>query len=57
MVRERKAEAFDGWLQRARASGIAEVQRVVVGLERDQAAVVAALSSPYRTATGRGRAR
>ena len=31
----------------ARASGIAEVQRVVVGLERDQAAVVAALSLPY----------
>ncbi|PDW01366.1 transposase [Candidatus Chloroploca asiatica] len=46
MVRERTAAAFDGWLQRARASGIAELQSFVVGLERDQAAVVAALSSP-----------
>lgn len=47
MVRERQAEAFDGWLQRASASGIAELQSFVVGLERDKAAVVAALSLPY----------
>lgn len=47
MVRERKAAAFDGWLQRATASGIAELQSFVAGLERDKAAVVAALSLPY----------
>jgi len=47
MVRERQAEPFDGWLQRASASGIAELQSFVVGVERDKAAVVAALSSPY----------
>jgi transposase len=47
MVRKRQAEAFDGWLQRATASGIAELQSFVVGLERDKAAVVAALSLPF----------
>lgn len=47
MVRERKAKTFDGWLQRATASGIDELQSFVAGLERDKAAVVAALSLPY----------
>lgn len=47
MVRERKAETFDGWLQRASASGIAELQSFVAGLERDKAAVVAALALPF----------
>jgi transposase len=47
MVRERQAERFDDWLQRASTSGLAELQGFVVGLERDKAAVVAALSLPY----------
>jgi transposase len=47
MVREREAAEFDGWLSQARASGIAELQSFVVGLERDKAAVVAALTLPY----------
>ncbi len=47
MVRERQAERFDDWLQRARASGVSELQGFVGGLQRDKAAVVAALSLPY----------
>lgn len=47
MVRERQAEGFETWLLRATASGIAEIQSFAAGLERDKAAVVAALSLPF----------
>ncbi len=47
MVRTRQATAFDAWLTRATASDIPEIQGFVTGLERDKAAVVAALSSSY----------
>jgi transposase len=47
MVRERQAEQFDAWLLRATASGIRELESFGAGLERDKAAVVAALSSSF----------
>lgn len=47
MVRERQAARFDAWLLRATDSGIGELQSFVAGLERDKAAVVAALSLPF----------
>jgi transposase len=47
MVWGRKAEPFDHWLQRAKSSGLGKLQGFVAGLERDKAAVVAALSLPY----------
>lgn len=47
MVRERKGEQFDGWLGQVASSGVREFQQFALGLERDKAAVAAALSSPY----------
>jgi hypothetical protein len=47
MVRERQADTFAVWLTRATTSGIPEFQGFVAGLERDKAAVVAALTLPY----------
>ena len=44
MVRKRKVELLDGWLARARASGLADLKSFANGLERDRAAVVNALS-------------
>lgn len=48
MVRERTAEGFATWLDRAATSGIPELQSFVAGLERDKAAVAAARSLPIR---------
>ena len=47
MVRTRDRPAFAAWLERAAASGIPELSSFVAGLERDRAAVEAALSLPY----------
>ena len=47
MVRTRDRPAFAPWLERASASGIPELSSFVAGLERDRAAVEAALSLPY----------
>jgi transposase len=47
MVRERQAAVFDSWLDRAATSGIPEIVSFVSGLQRDQAAVRAALDLPW----------
>ena len=44
MLRDRDAKAFDSWLSAALACGIAELKNFAVGLQRDYAAVKAALS-------------
>ena len=44
MARERRGRAFDAWLTRATASGIAELQRFTRGLVEDRPAVEAGLS-------------
>lgn len=44
MIRGRRADLFDGWLEAARASGIAEVKTFAAGLRRDEKAVRAALT-------------
>lgn len=46
MLRTRTGEELDGWLEKARASQIPELQSFVVGIERDKAAVVAGLTLP-----------
>jgi transposase len=46
MLRQRQSSHFDDWLERAEASGIAELQGFAAGLRRDHAAVFAALSLP-----------
>jgi transposase len=38
-----------GWLTRAHASGIPELKSFVAGIQRDRAAVTAALTLPFST--------
>ncbi len=47
MIRERRVNALDPWLEQAAASGVSELQRFAEGLQRDYAAVRAALSLSY----------
>jgi transposase len=44
LARERTGQAFEAWLTRVAASGIAELQRFASGLMEDQAAVEAGLT-------------
>lgn len=46
MVRQRQAEAFDGWVQACGDSGIAELQSFAKGLIQEEASIRAALSEP-----------
>jgi transposase len=47
MVRQRKPEAFDGWLQACADSGIAELQSFAKGLAQEEASIRAALREPW----------
>jgi transposase len=47
IVRHRRVEELDDWLHRAMTAGIQALKSFAVGLQRDYAAVVAALSLPY----------
>ncbi len=47
MVRERQAAALEGWLDRAATSAIPEIGSFVAGVQRDKAAVQAALDLPW----------
>ena len=54
IVRERHPDAFDGWLQRASGSGVAELRSFSAGLRRDHDAVYAALTMPFSNAQVEG---
>jgi transposase len=47
LVRERKYQEFDHWIESAKATDIRELKGFAAGLVRDKAAVVAALSLPW----------
>ena len=47
MFRERRVNDLDPWLEQATASGVSELKRFAEGLQRDYAAVRAALSLSY----------
>lgn len=47
MVRKREGERLEAWLEQARESQIPELVRIGRGVERDHAAVQAALQLPY----------
>ncbi|HEX4204911.1 MAG TPA: transposase [Ktedonobacteraceae bacterium] len=47
LLRERKGEALSGWLKKVDESAIAELVSFARGLERDEAAVRAALRFPW----------
>src|SRR5579859_85846 len=47
MVRDRQGQRLDGWLARAKASGVKELAAYARGLETDYAAVAAGLRLPW----------
>jgi len=47
LVRERQANVLDVWLEDAAAAGLPEFRSFATGLQRDKAAIVAAVSLPY----------
>lgn len=55
LIRERKHAEFDRWVRAARESGLAEVERFAVGLQRDEAAVRAALRLKHSNGQTEGR--
>jgi transposase len=55
MLHHREGEKLDDWLEKVRASQIRELQRFVVGVERDKAAVVAGLTLPQNNGLVEGK--
>lgn len=55
MLRQRKGERLDAWLEQVRASQIPELQRFGQSLERDKAAVLAGLTLPYSNGVVEGK--
>lgn len=47
MLRERRVNELDPWLEQAATSGVSELQRFGEGLQRDKAAVRAAQTLSY----------
>ena len=54
MVRERKSDQLDAWLDQANASPLQELHRFALGLRAEYAAARAALSEPWSTGQGEG---
>ena len=54
MVRQRKPEAFNGWLQACAASSIAELQSFAKGLLQAEPSIRAALSEPWSSGQAEG---
>ncbi len=52
MVHHREGERLDEWLERARASPIPELQRLVRSIHKDKAAVQAGLTLTYSNGVG-----
>lgn len=55
LLHAREGAKLDGWLERARASHIRELQRFVTGIERDKAAVEAGLTLPQNNGLVEGK--
>ncbi len=47
LIRERQPEGLASWLNDAKKSGVAELRNFAIGIERDQAAVLGAMSQPW----------
>jgi transposase len=47
MVRGQEVDSLDAWLSKAKGSGLPDFERFATGIERDRAAVAAALSLPW----------
>ncbi len=55
LLHHREGTKLDEWLEKVRASQISELQRFVVGVERDKAAVVAGLTLPQNNGLVEGK--
>ena len=55
MLRTRRGEQLDIWLENVRASQIRELQSFVLGIERDKAAVAAGLTLPQNNGLVEGK--
>ena len=55
MLRTRRGEQLDTWLEKVRASQIREFQSFVLGIERDKAAVVAGFTLPQNNGLVEGK--
>jgi transposase len=55
MLRTRRGEQLDAWLEKVRERGIREFQSFVLGIERDKAAVVAGLTLPQNNGVVEGK--
>jgi transposase len=54
LVRERQPQGLDAWLEDAAATGLPEFRSFATGLQRDKAAIVAAVSLPYSNGQSEG---
>jgi transposase len=54
ILKQRDQTAFPGWMERASQSRIPEIKSVAAGIERDRAAVVAALAYQWSNGTTEG---
>lgn len=54
LVRERAGEQLDDWLDHAMGSGVSALKSFASGIRRDDAAVKASLSVPYRNGVVEG---
>jgi transposase len=54
ILKQRDQAAFPGWMERASQSRIPEMKSLVAGIERDRAAVVAALAYEWSNGTTEG---
>ena len=55
MLHHRKGDKLDGWLAKVTKSQIRELQSFVLGVERDKAAVAAALTLPQNNGLVEGK--
>jgi transposase len=55
LLRQRKGEQLDAWLEKVKASQISELSRIVRSIERDKAAVVAGLTLPQNNGLVEGK--
>jgi transposase len=54
MLKERRGDALDAWLERAKESQVVELKSFANGIYRDDAAVYAACSRPERNGVTEG---
>ena len=55
LLRQREGGRLDSWLEKAKISQIGELSRIVTGIERDKAAVLAGMTVPQNNGLVEGK--